>query len=132
MTAADFAPIFQALIAGVAMLLTGLIAVYVPKAIAAFEARTHIALTQQQREAIRGAAMTQAGLIETALQQGVLKLSQIRPDTPEMLAQARAALARVPESAAAVGTTPAAMSAIIVGNADTRPVVLAVPKGVPA
>jgi len=115
----DFLPIIQALIAGAALAITALIGVLVPKAIAAFEARTHIALTDQQREAVRGAALTQAGIIETQLQQNILRLSQVRADSPEMLAAAKQALARVPQAAAAVGTTPAAMSAIIVGAADT-------------
>jgi len=119
MSMSDFLPIIQALIAGAALAITALIGVLVPKAIAAFEARTHIALTDQQREAVRGAALTQAGIIETQLQQNILRLSQVRADSPEMLAAAKQALARVPQAAAAVGTTPAAMSAIIVGAADT-------------
>ena len=119
MSMSDFAPLIQAVIALLAAVMTGLIGIYVPRAIAAFEARTHIALTDQQREAVRGAALTQAGIIETQLQQNILRLSQVRADSPEMLAAAKQALARVPQAAAAVGTTPAAMSAIIVGAADT-------------
>ena len=119
MTTADFAPIFSALIAGCALAITGLIGVLVPRAIAAFERRTGVALTDQQRAAVMQAARTQAGIVETMLQQRVLQLSQVKADNPEMVAQARAALSRVPDAAAAVGTTPAAMAAIITGATDT-------------
>ena len=119
MTAADFAPIFSALIAGCALAITGLIGVLVPRAIAAFERRTGVALTDQQRAAVMQAARTEAGMLETALQQGVVRLSQVTPTSGEMLTRAEAALSRVPEAAAAVGTTPAAMASIIVGATDT-------------
>ena len=119
MTLADFAPIFTALIAGVGMVITAMIGILVPKAIAAFERRTGVELTTQQRAAVRQAALTQAGIIETQLQQGILRLSDVSPSTPAMGAAAVTALARVPESAAAVGTTPEAMAAIIVGATDT-------------
>ncbi|HXI78183.1 MAG TPA: hypothetical protein VNH21_13660 [Steroidobacteraceae bacterium] len=119
MTTADFAPIFSALIAGCALAITGLIGVLVPRAIAAFERRTGVALTDQQRAAVMQAARTEAGMLETALQQGVVRLSQVTPTNGAMLDRATAALARVPEAAAAVGTTPAAMASIIVGATDT-------------
>ncbi len=122
MTAADFAPLIQAIIALLAAIITGMIGIWVPRAIAAFEARTHVALTQQQRDAVRQAALTQAGIIETSLQQGVLKLSQVRENSPEMLAAANAALSRVPESAAAVGISKAAMASVITGATDTAKV----------
>jgi len=128
MSMSDFLPIIQALIAGAALAITALIGVLVPKAIAAFEARTHIALTDQQREAVRGAALTQAGIIETQLQQGLIKLSEVRLNSPEMMQAATSALARVPDSAKAVGISVPAMAAIIVGAADTAtPVAAAVP-----
>ncbi len=132
MTMADFQPIIQAIIAGLGVAITALIGVLVPRAIAAFEARTHIALTDQQRAAIRGAAVTQAGIVTTQLQQRVLSLSQVRPDSPEMLMAARAALARVPEATAAVGTTPQGMAALIVGAADTTAAVGTTPQGMAA
>jgi hypothetical protein len=128
-TLADFAPIFSALIAGCALAITGLIGVLVPRAIAAFERRTGVQLTDQQRAAVMQAARTEAGMLETALQQGVVRLSQVTPTNGAMLDRAAAALARVPESAAAVGTTPAAMAAIIVGATDTAKAVPTTPQG---
>jgi hypothetical protein len=119
MTLADFAPIFSALIAGCALAITGLIGVLVPRAIAAFERRTGVQLTDQQRAAVMQAMRTEAGILETAMQQGAVRLSQVKPNDPEMLARARAALARVPDAAAAQGTTPQAAAAIIVGATDT-------------
>ncbi len=119
MTLADFEPIFTALIAVVGMVITAMIPIYVPRAIAAFEAHTKVKLTDQERTAVLQAARTTAGLVETQLQQGVLHLRDVTPSNPVMLAAAKAAIARVPDSAAAVGMTPLSMSTIIVGAADT-------------
>lgn len=130
MTAADFLPIIKALIASVALAVTLLMGILIPvlinRGIAAFERRTGIILTAQQVAAVRDAVQTQAGIVETALQQGVLKLDDVTPGSPAMIAHAKEALARVPEAAAAVGATPTAMSAVIVGAADTK---AAIPKG---
>jgi hypothetical protein len=126
MTIADFQPIFSALIAGCALAVTGLIGVLVPRAIAAFERRTGVVLTDQQRAAILQAARTEAGLLETELQQGVVKLAQVTPTNGVMLDRAAAALNRVPEAANAVGTTTAVMARIIVGATDTAKAATAV------
>lgn len=115
----DLAPIIQALIAGCALAITALIGVLVPRAISAFERRTGVQITDQQRAAVMQAMRTEAGMLETALQQGVVKLAQVKPDSPEMITRARAALARVPDAAAAVGTSPQAAAAILVGATDT-------------
>lgn len=134
MTAADFLPIIKALIASVALAITAIMGVLVPvlvsRAIAAFERRTGVILTAQQVAAVRDAAQTQAGIVETELQQGVLKLNDIAPGSPVMIAHAKEAMARVPEAAAAVGASPAALSAVIVGAADTAKAV-PVTKGQP-
>lgn len=134
MTFADFQPLIQSVIALAAAVMTGLIALYVPKAIAAFERRTGIQLTDQQRAAVRAAADTQAGIVETMLQQGAIKLADVTPGNPVMIQQAEAALARVPVAAKAQGTTPSAMAAVIVGQAETAPKppsVLVVPQALP-
>lgn len=119
MSLQDFQPIFTALIAAVGAVIAAMVPIYVPRAITAFEAYTKIKLTDQQRAAVMQAAQTEAGIVETKLQQGALHLSEVTPSSPAMLVAADAALARAPVSAAAVGTTPAEMAAIIVGAADT-------------
>jgi hypothetical protein len=121
MTAAELAPIIQAIIAAIALAMTTLVGIYVPKAIAAFTTRTGIQLTDQQRATVMGAATTAAGIIRTQLDQGVLKLEHITVDNPAVLAQAQAAIARVPDAAAALSKSVPSMAETIVGLVDTSP-----------
>lgn len=121
MTAADFAPIIQSVIAGIAAVITALIAIYVPKAIAAFEKRTGIQLTDQQRSQVMSAAATAAGILETQLDQGALKLEHVTPTNPAIVEQAQAAIARVPVAAAALNKSVPSMAETIVGLMDTAP-----------
>jgi hypothetical protein len=121
MTVADFAPIIQAIIAGIAAVIAALIAIYVPKAIAAFEARTGVAVTEQERAAVMGAVTTAAGILQNKLAQGVLRISDITPANPAVLGEANMALNRVPVSAANQGTTPAAAAVMIAARVDTSP-----------
>lgn len=121
MTAADFAPIIQSVIAGIAAVIAALIAIYVPKAIAAFEKRTGIQLTDQQRSQVMSAAATAAGILETQLDQGALKLEHVTPTNPAIVEQAQAAIARVPVAAAALNKSVPSMAETIVGLMDTSP-----------
>lgn len=121
MTLADWAPVIQAVIAGIALVLTTLIGIYVPKAIAAFERRTGVAVTDQERAAVMGAVTTAAGLLQTKLDQGVLKIGDITPTSPAVVGEANKALDRVPDSAAAQGTTAMAAAAMIAARVDTSP-----------
>jgi hypothetical protein len=121
MIAADFAPIIQAVIAGIATVITGLIAVYVPRGIAAFEARTQVHITDQERAAIMSAVTTGAGILQTKLDQGILRIGDITPDNKTVVAEAAAALNRVPTAAGNQGTTTSAAAAMIVARVDTSP-----------
>jgi hypothetical protein len=118
MTAADWQPITTAFMGAVGLLLTALIARYVPQGIAAFEKRTGIQVSDQQTAAVYAAAQTAKGIIETELDQGALKLEHITPDNPAIADHAKAALAGV-SGAAAKGTTVDAMARMIVGLVDT-------------
>ena len=122
MSTIDWSPILQAVMAVIASVITGLIAIFVPRAIAAIEARTKVQITDQERQAVFAALQTAAGIIKTKLDQGVLKIGDITPGNPAVVAQAQAALARVPDSAAAQGTTPVSAAEIIVGRVNTSPV----------
>lgn len=121
MTAADFAPIIQAITAGIAAVIAALIAIYVPRAIAAFEKRTGVAVTDQERAAIQGAMTTAAGILQTQLDQRVLKIGDITPTSPAVVGAANEALGRVSASAFNQGTTAAAAAAMIVARVDTSP-----------
>ena len=121
MTLIDFAPVINALIAALALVITGLIGIYVPRAIAAFERRTGVAVTEQERSAVMQAVTTAAGLLQAQLNTGMLKPADITPRNPVVEDVARAALQRVPDSAAAQGTTVAAAATMIAARVDTTP-----------
>lgn len=118
---AAFASLVQAVLAAVAVLLGTLITIYVPRAIAAFEQMSGAALTAQQQETVMTAARTGAGILETMLDQGAVKLEHIKPDNPAVRAQAAAAIARVPTAAAALNKSIPSMAETIVGLVDTSP-----------
>lgn len=114
-------PIIQVALTAIATAVTGLLALYVPRAIAAFETRTGIQLTAQQQATVMGAAQTGAGLLETMLDKGAIALDQVSPTNPAILGLAKDALARVPVEAVAMDKSVASMAATIVGLADTTP-----------
>ncbi len=115
----DLTPIVQPIIALAGAVITGLIAVYVPKAIAAFETRTKIQLTENQRKTIIDAVSTGAGVLETALDKGAVKVEHIDVGTPEVTQQAQKVINAVPNAAAALGLSVADISRMIVGATDT-------------
>ena len=109
------APVLQ--IAGIAA--SAVIGIYFPKAIAAFEARTHVQLTDQQVTAIRGAIATSAGILETQIDQGVLSVAHIQVGSPAVEAQAQALINAVPRASAALGLSIPDVARMIVGAVDT-------------
>jgi hypothetical protein len=114
-------PILQSIAAGIGVIITALIGIYVPRLIASLETQTGIQLTAQQQATVLGAATTAAGILQTQLDQGVLKLEHITVDNPAIVAQAAAAVARVPAAAAALDKSVPSMAATIVGLVDTSP-----------
>ena len=115
----DLTPIVQPILAAAGAVIAGLAAVYVPKAIAAFETRTGIQLTENQRQTVKGAVDTAAGVLETALDQGAAKVEHIAVGTTQVQTQAQAVINAVPDAAAALGLTVAGVSRMIVGAVDT-------------
>lgn len=119
MSSVDLSPILTPLTQVAGIVLTGLIAIYVPKALAAFQARTGIQLTDQQRATVLGAVQTAAGTIETKLDQGVVKVAQIHVADAAVQTQAQAAINAVPDAMKALGMTPDSVARMIVGKVDT-------------
>lgn len=119
MSTLDLTPIVQPILETIGLMIAGLIAAYVPKAIAAFQARTGIMLTDQQRATMLGAVQTAAGAIETRLDQGLMHVAHVNVSDPTVLAEARAALDAVPATAASLGMTEAGVAKMIVGAVDT-------------
>jgi hypothetical protein len=114
-----WASIMQTVVAGLGMVVTAMISVLVPRAIAAFETRTGIQLTAQQEAKVLQSAMTAKGILETKLDQRILTIDHIDPSNPAVLSEAAAAIARVPAAAAALGKTTSYMAETIVGMVDT-------------
>jgi len=104
------------LIKAVATLLT---TVVVPWGILAYQRRTGVQVTDQERASVYAALTTAAGILQTQLDQGLIQISDINANNKSVMVEARAALARVPDSAAAQGVSPAAAAAIVVGRVDT-------------
>lgn len=117
----DLTPIVQPILAVIGAVITSLLAIYIPKALAAFQVRTGIILTDQQRATVTGAIHTAAGVLETDLDKGALHVSHINVDNPAVVEQAQAAIAAVPKAAAALGVTVDGAARMIIGAMDTTP-----------
>ena len=115
----DLTPIINPILSVVGLIIAGLLTSYVPKLITAFEARTGIHLTDQQRTTIEGSVKTAAGEVETLIDQGVLHVSQVHVSDPTVLARARAAIDAAPAAAAALGISESDMARLVVGAVDT-------------
>jgi hypothetical protein len=102
MTLADWISIINAVIVPIVLALIG---IFVPRAIAAFEARTKIHVTDQERAAVMQAVGTAVGLLRTQLLQGKITVADITPNSHEVRFEAQAALTRVPTSAQGQDTT---------------------------
>jgi hypothetical protein len=134
MSALDLTPIVQPIFETAGLVVAGLLTAHVPKAIAAFQARTGIMLTDQQRATILGSVQTGAGILETELDKGALTVAHINISNPTVLAQAQAAVNAVPVAAASLGITMNDAARMIVGAVDTaaHPGAAASPTSAPA
>lgn len=119
MSTLDLSPIIQPLITIAGTVLTGLLVIYVPKGIAAFERRTGIELTEAQRQTVLGAVQTAAGVIETRLDQGAMQVAHVKVSNANVAEQAQAVLNAVPQAAAALGLDVDRISRMIIGAVDT-------------
>lgn len=115
----DLTPLVQPIVALAGAVIAGLAAIYVPKAIAAFQARTGIVLTENQRQTVIDAVKTGAGLLETALDKGAIKVEHIDVGSAEVRDQAQRVVNAVPAAAGALGLTVPDVARMIVGAVDT-------------
>jgi hypothetical protein len=115
----DLSVIAQPILAVTGAVIASLLAIYVPKALEAIQARTNIQLTDQQRATVLGAVRTAAGVIETSLDQGVLRVAHVDIANPAVRAEAAAAINAVPVAAAALNMTVDGVARMIVGAVDT-------------
>lgn len=115
----DITAVVQPILAAAGAVIAGLAAVYVPKAIQAFQDRTGIILTENQRQTVKGAVDTAAGMLETALDKGAAKVEHIEVGTLQVTQQAQAVINAVPTAFAALGLTINGVARMIVGAVDT-------------
>src|ERR1035437_4184994 len=118
-TAVDFSVVLQPLLQLAGIVLTGLIALYLPRAIAAFEARTGIQFTEQQKATILSGAQAAKGTVETRIDQKIMSVSEVHIDNPEIRYLAHEVIDNAPAAAAAIGATPDSVARSIVGMVDT-------------
>src|ERR1700722_16485587 len=83
-TLVDLSAIVQPILAVIGATIAGLFAIYAPKALAAFEKRTGVQLTDQQRAVVLGAVKTAAGVVETKLDQGVMQVAHVDVSNPQI------------------------------------------------
>lgn len=128
MTANDWSPIVQAIIAAIGMIFTTLAGIYVPKVLSALERQTHIALTDQERAAIQSAVTTAAGLVQNKLDTGMLKPRDVTPSNSVVMAETNRALKAVTDAVTSQGTSLETASAMVAARVDIapKPVVAAV------
>jgi hypothetical protein len=118
-TTLDFTPVLQPILDCAGIVIAGVIAIYVPRAVAAFEARTGIMLTTQQISVIKGFVDTSAGVLETKLDQGSVQLSHINISNPTVLREAQSIIDAAPVATSALGMTGAGIAKMIVASVDT-------------
>jgi hypothetical protein len=119
-TAVDLFAVAQPILAAAGAVIASLLAIYVPKGLALLQMRTNIQLTDQQRATVLGAVQTAAGIIETTLDQGAMRLAHVDISNPTVRAQAAATINAVPVAAAALNMTVDGVARMIVGAVDTK------------
>jgi hypothetical protein len=107
--------IIVAAIGVVGSVATALLLLLLGKAVTLFERWTHIQVTDAQKDTLRGAAQTGAGLLEHALASGALKLADAHADNPVVKAITAAAMANVQGAAADLTVTPDAQARMVLG-----------------
>lgn len=117
MSAVDWTPLLQAVGSLAGTVITIIVAVYLPRAVKAFEQISGVQLDASQQASVYAAADTATRLIVSMVEEGKVPLAQATdPNHPVVAGQALHALQRVPESATAQNVSTLAMSQIIAGK----------------
>lgn len=115
----DFQVIVQPILEVIGLAIAAFITTYVPRVIAAFEARTGIQFTEQQRAIMLGSVQTSAGELQTLIDQKALDIAHVNVSNPVILAKARGAIDAVSNASKALGMTEAGVARMLVGRLDT-------------
>jgi hypothetical protein len=111
----DLTPITTPLIETAAAFLTLCAPILLTRAIAAFEARTNITLTQQQQDTLRAAEQTAVGLIQVEMTKGNLALADLDVNSPTVRKAVAYLDTTVPTALRAFGYSPDTMATKLVG-----------------
>ena len=98
------------------ILLVPLLAWAAQRGLAAYEARMHVQLTDQQRAIVLGAADTAAGVLLVRLGAGTLTRADLTLEQPAVKSAGLAAVQAVPAAAAALDVNAADMTRITLGK----------------
>lgn len=115
----DYSPLVAPVLAVVWGVVAGFGVKVLNKGINAFSARTGVAIDAQHREAFIGGVKTAAGVIETAIDQGLMNVAHVEISNPQILAQAQAVVVALPDAAMALGMTINGTARMIIGAVDT-------------
>lgn len=125
---ADWVPVFLAFISLLGVIVTGLFAIYTPKAVAAInaqaeaqQAQTQVQVVTQERAAVYRAAETLTGTLQAKFNAGQITPDDLHHDNPEILADAAVAIVPVQPAAANQDVTVADLARLAVARVDTAP-----------
>ena len=112
-------PMLDAITTALEAIITALAIWGARRIVMALDDRNSLDAMGKAQQTVLGAAKTAAGIIQTKLDQGVLKISEIGVENPAIIAEAKAALARVPDAVALTDKSRASMAETVVGLVDT-------------
>src|SRR3954468_11672582 len=96
--------------------LTGILLTLINKGLSLLQLKYNIQLTEQQKDTIRGAVDTGAGLIEHAISAGLLTASEVAATNPVVQKIAAQAMDNVKESAQRLTVTPDVATRMIIAR----------------
>lgn len=117
----DLVPLVQPILEVTGLVIAGMIVRYVPKILLLVEQYLHLKFTDQQNAVFLQEVQTAAGVVETKLDQGVLNISHVDINNPEMRAAASEIIKSIPGIVDKLGYTAKEVATAIVGAVDTAP-----------
>lgn len=110
MNTINLAPVLDPIIQVAAVVLLGLVVPALNKFAAFFAARTHVILSNQALDAVRGAVNTAATMLQTAALKAVDKSAVLHVNSADMAVAVNHVLSSVPDALARLGVTPATLA----------------------
>ena len=111
MTAVDVTDIMTPVIQAIGVAVAGVVTMVLTQAVGLFK-------LWLQRQIVTGAVQTSASGIALSVRRGDMSLQDLHSDNAVVTTAAQAALARVPNAAADLGTTPAIATEMLLGAVE--------------